>query len=130
MLTTERFRLLAVILCLALCSSLAASPPSLQAQETGIDKKLKVNDQMTIELLANPSTGYGWQVEYDKDYLDLLTEDYRTGQKPGDPRVGVGGTSCFTFRALKAGLTKVSLKYQRPWEPEPIRVETYNVLIN
>jgi inhibitor of cysteine peptidase len=130
MLTTEPCRLPAVILCLALCSGLAVSPPGLQAQETGIDKKLKVNDQMTIELPANPSTGFRWQVEYDKDYLDLLAEDYRTGKEPGDPRVGVGGTSCFTFRALKAGLTKVSLKYQQPWRPKPVRVKTYNVLIN
>jgi hypothetical protein len=43
----------------------------------------------------------------------------------------VGGTACFTFRALKAGLTKVILKYQQPWAPEPEpMVETYNVLIN
>jgi inhibitor of cysteine peptidase len=129
MTTTEPCRLLAAILCLALCCSLAVSPPSLQAQENGIDQKLKVNDPMTIELPANPTTGYRWQVEYDKDYLDFLGEDYRTGQKPGDRRVGVGGISRFTFRALKAGQTKVSLKYQQPWKPKPVRVKTYNVLI-
>lgn len=129
MLTTKRFRLLAAILGLALYYSLAASPLTLQAQENGIDKKLKVDDQMIIELPANPTTGFRWQVEYDKSYLDFLGEDYRTDKKPGDRRVGVGGTSSFTFHALKHGRTKVILKYQHPWEPKPIQAKTYNVLI-
>jgi inhibitor of cysteine peptidase len=121
--------LISLVMAGLIYSTALATAEGLQAQENVIDKKLKVNDPMTIELPANPTTGYRWQVEYDKDYLDFLGEDYRTGQKPGDRRVGVGGISRFTFRALKAGLTKVSLKYQRPWAPKPIRVETYNVLI-
>jgi inhibitor of cysteine peptidase len=121
---------MAALLGLALWVSQAAAPPTMQARDERPDKRLRVNEKVTIALPENPSTGYQWQEEHDKDYLDFLGKEYRTGLSPDERLVGAGGTAYFTFRALKPGLTRVVLKYQRSWEPRPIKVETYDVLIH
>ncbi len=98
-------------------------------KEARIDQKVRVNAEFTITKDDNPTTGYEWQVDYDKEYLEFLGREYRSHKKPWDKRLGVGGTSKFTFRALMPGLTRIIMKYHRPWEQRPFPEETINVLI-
>ncbi len=121
---------LLLILLLAFCGCEIPSTTIIDGQEVRIDKRLRVNGKMTFTKDDNPSTGYQWQVDYDKEYLEFLGKEYRSHQKPGENKPGVGGTSSFTFRALKPGLTKIIMKYHRPWENRPFPEETINVLID
>lgn len=82
-----------------------------------------------IALASNPTTGYSWQLDYDKAMLTLAGKDYV--QDPGAAgRVGAGGTEKFTFQGVKAGATKVTLTYQRPWESvPPAETRVFNITI-
>lgn len=129
MLMKNRFWPLLAVLWLVVWGCQDPSKTTIEGREVWIDKKLRVNGEMTITKDDNPTTGYQWQVVYDKEYLEFLGKKYRSHQKPGENKPGVGGTSSFTFRALKPGLTKIIMKYHRPWEHRPFPEETYNVLI-
>lgn len=129
MLTVKRFWPLTTLLLLALCGCQNPTKTTIDGQEVWIDKRLRVNSTMSITKEENLTTHYRLEVEYDKKYLDYLGKEYRTHQQPGDRRVGVGGTSTFTFRALKPGLTKIILKNRHLMEPKPYTEETIWVQI-
>lgn len=69
-----------------------------------------------LTLAANPTTGYQWELStpVDPRFLILLSNQY-VAPTPSD-RVGQGSHQVFTFRALQAGMTSISLKYCRPWD--------------
>lgn len=75
-------------------------------------------DQVVINLVANPTTGYQWSViDYDKTILQLKSGVY---QKNSSQLIGSGGQMVFTFGLKKAtsypSQTKILFQYARPWE--------------
>ena len=84
--------------------------------DSGAAIKVSANNEFTIALQANPTTGYDWQPEFDANLLSLIKKDYKQEDHSGKQLVGSGGTDFFTFKALKAGETKITLTYFRPWE--------------
>jgi predicted secreted protein len=129
LLKTNRFWLILLILLPAFWGCEIPTKTTINGKEVWIDKRLRVNGTMSITKKENFTTPYRLEVEYDKEYLDYLGKEYRTHQQPGDRRVGVGGTSTFTFRALKPGLTKIILKNRHLAEPKPYTEETVWVQI-
>jgi len=91
----------------------------------------KVNQDFIIALGSNPTTGYSWQADYDVGMLELVGGEstYETGAQAGQGLVGAGGTEYFTFKALKAGSTDVTLVYVRPWEEESIEQRVFSINI-
>jgi inhibitor of cysteine peptidase len=79
---------------------------------------LRANQNLIVNLPANPSTGYRWEiVKYDEDLLTLNSRDYK--QREAAPGlVGVGGTESFSFKALKPGQTRLVMRYARA-HPNP-----------
>ncbi|MFA7682328.1 MAG: protease inhibitor I42 family protein [Candidatus Peribacteraceae bacterium] len=87
-----------------------------------------VDETFTIALESNPTTGFSWQYEADDAYVELVDEVYEQGGAPGI--VGAGGVQTFTFRAVAAGETVITLKYMRPWESvQPLETRIYTVTI-
>ncbi len=84
---------------------------------------IKVNTTFTIELDANHSTGYQWDLEQaiDSTYLEFIYKDYivDTG-KEGSLLIGVGGKENWSFKALQKGQTSLSFKYIQPFNPDTI----------
>jgi len=78
-----------------------------------------------ITLDANPTTGYSWKPEYEPTYLKLVDRRFQ----PSSGAVGAGGKETFTFQALQVGQTQLRMLYQRPWEPQPLLVDPYRILI-
>jgi inhibitor of cysteine peptidase len=75
-----------------------------------------VGEQFTIELAANPSTGYHWQLAQPTgDQVTLVDLDY---EPEGEVRPGSSGVQRMVFEGVQAGSTTVSLVYVRPWEPD------------
>jgi inhibitor of cysteine peptidase len=78
-----------------------------------------VNQEFTIALGSNITTGYSWQPEYDTSAITLVGNEYKADDTTGKI-VGAPGTEYFHFKATKIGNTQISFTYYRPWEtPKP-----------
>ena len=74
-----------------------------------------VNQEFTIALDSNPTTGYSWEASYDGNILSLVKKEYKQKETmPG--MVGVGGTQYYQFQALKTGETEITVTYKRSWK--------------
>lgn len=82
----------------------------------------EVNQQFVIALGSNWTTGYSWQASYDETMLELLggQSTYKPGKEAEEGLLGAGGVEYFRFKALKTGITEITLVYKRPLEePTP-----------
>jgi len=89
-----------------------------------------VNQEFTIALGSNITTGYSWQPDYDTNALNLVEKTYQEQDNTGKQIVGASGTEYFTFKALAKGETKVTFTYQRPWEQASAQDQTIIFTIN
>lgn len=86
------------------------------------------DESFFITLEANPTTGYGWQADFDADYIELINQEY---VPDSTELIGSGGNEAFEFRALKSGQAEITLVYLRSWEEEeqPIEQKVYTIII-
>ncbi|BAH44481.1 MULTISPECIES: protease inhibitor I42 family protein [Brevibacillus] len=70
----------------------------------------------TITLVANPSTGYQWDLSnpVDARFLSLHANHFVPPSSPA--RIGQEGHQVMSFQALRRGMTSISVKYCRPWD--------------
>lgn len=73
-----------------------------------------------INVDANPTTGYTWEVGFDQSLLKMV----KRYTPSGTGMIGAGGVESFEFEGMKAGETEVYLNYKRPFEPENPALET------
>lgn len=89
-----------------------------------------IGRDFVITLDANATTGYEWQLanRIDDSMVKLADSKY-VPDKTG--LVGSSGKSIWAFIALRAGKTRISFKYVRPWEKytKPAREAKYVVYI-
>ena len=90
--------------------------------ESGI--RVESGKLFAIRFLSSPGTGYRWEfaAEPDKKMLEFVGEKI---EEPARRRLGGSETVIWTFRALSAGDTDISLKYVRPWEKQVPAARTY-----
>lgn len=70
----------------------------------------------TITLVANPSTGYQWDLSNPVDPRFLSLHASHFVPPPSPARFGQEGHQVMSFQALRRGMTSISLKYCRPWD--------------
>ena len=118
------FVLICLLLVLAACAPTTPSNPD-QTIETGAGKSF----QIIID--ANPTTGYHWEIvgELDKNVVEFVGKDYQSASQPG--LVGGGGVDIWTFKAVAAGETKITLGYYPPSNTatDPAQTETFTVVV-
>lgn len=85
-----------------------------------------VDEEFTIALDSNPTTGYNWEETHDTSMLSLVEDKYAPDEK-AKGLVGAGGTQYYRFKALKKGDTEVTLVYKRTWEEESIEQKVFKV---
>lgn len=91
--------------------------------DSGKTIEVSVGKQFTITLRGNATTGYTWQMakgtnsKIVKKISDVYTAD-NTGL------VGSGGDHVWTFKAVAAGETTITLNYLRPWEKPVVPANT------
>jgi inhibitor of cysteine peptidase len=73
-------------------------------------------DKFTISFESNPTTGYSWFAETDPEFVKVADEKFTANSN----LIGAAGVQTFIFQSLKAGQTKITLSYMRPWEKESI----------
>ncbi len=97
------------------------------AQTSG--KEVTLNKPFEIKLEANPTTGYKWEVSYDKRFLRLDKESHKRDPSKPATHVGVGGITTFVFMPIRTGKTTMDFRYKRSWEKEVARKKSYRVTI-
>lgn len=112
----------------ALCLLAGCSPLTiLTSDQNGGTVSLETSGILIVQLAANPSTGYAWQIK--------STLHSSVLKQLGDPKLDcdeteLAGTPCrveFQFRAVAPGTTPLDLVYKRSWEDEPI--DTFSVVV-
>lgn len=83
--------------------------------------EISVGQMFGVILCSNPSTGFQWSETAQIDGPTLLQQTHHYYQAPGEvdskpPAPGTPGKEEWTFKALKAGTSKMYLEYSRPWE--------------
>ena len=116
-------------LCLA-SSCVGPSDHPLDFSDNGSTIKLSTGDTITIELDANPSTGYLWIFgsPFDPNLLIMTSESYTKPEGPKE-RVGAPVKRLMTFKAIAPGNTGLKLDYRRPWERSEKPVKSFEILI-
>ena len=100
----------------------------LSLADDGVVVALDEGATLILELEANPTTGFIWELDtFDEGVLHLTGEPaYRSDSDlPGSP-----GTMTFTFEAVGVGDTELRMVYRRPWEDEsPIQAFGLSVTV-
>lgn len=94
--------------------------------------RVKKNQEWSISLEENPTTGYSWQLFITGNgSITTISDDYKTpNYDPTSPLVGVGGIHTWYFRAEKEGEVMLTFVYERPWEVNnAIDTKVYRYLV-
>lgn len=85
--------------------------------------QLKVGGRATIELTANPTTGYQWEpaAAPDTAVFRIVADTYTA---PDTSRVGAAGTQQVVVEGVAPGTATLTLIYVRPWETGVAPAET------
>ena len=101
-------------------------PPVVASTAVGIQGPsidLPVGETYEIALDSNPTTGYGWQVEFNDWDLELVEQRYEP--ESDSDAVGAGGTEVYVFRGRTVSSGDVVFTYKRSWEDEVLKTERY-----
>ena len=79
-----------------------------------------VGVSFTINVKANPTTGYSWEAGFDQSLLKLV----KRYTPSGSGAMGAGGVESFEFEGMKAGETEIYLNYKRSFEPNNPSLES------
>jgi inhibitor of cysteine peptidase len=119
--------ILAVFAMTALSGCSSQTAPTLGAEDSGGEVTVQKGQTLTIELKANPSTGYSWQfVESKGAILKQLGEPEFEAESD---LLGAPGMQTLRFEAVEAGQMELRLVYRRPWETDVEPVETFTLIV-
>ena len=111
--------LVATAALLAACGNDGGSTVVLDGADSGAEVSLDVGDQLDVELEANPTTGYSWELGPLPDGLQLVSSDF---QEPGGSLVGASGTQLFVFDVVGPGSGILRFEYVRVFD-DPVVAE-------
>ncbi|MGN0145252.1 MAG: protease inhibitor I42 family protein [Clostridium sp.] len=81
-----------------------------------------------IELDANPTTGYDWSYDAeDNNIAEISDVKYISDNLQAD---GAGGKYTWKVKGIKEGETKVTFKYQRQGDTEPVKIFSYIINVD
>jgi inhibitor of cysteine peptidase len=123
--------LMSALLFASLFSVVEASEWRLTDKEASREIIVQKGDRLLVELPANPTTGYSWNLQLQGDnILSQGKSQYKPSDKSGN-LVGSGGTEIWKFRAQHPGSTRLDFSYARPWEKGvlPVRILHFPVTV-
>ncbi len=86
-----------------------------------ISREIEVNagDLFQVTLCSNPTTGFQWDEDAQIDnetVVEQVKHRFISPESNPPPPPGSPGQETWTFKALEAGTTTISMAYSRPWE--------------
>ena len=103
----------AAMLVITACSKLP-NDVSVNESSSGKQVELFVGGTLTVTLDSNATTGYSWELAGISD-TGVLEKTDNKYEAPTSGLMGAGGKEVWTFKALKAGTTTLSMDYSQPW---------------
>ncbi len=98
--------------------------------QSGKKIHLAIGDSVAITLASNPTTGFTWLLTNISDDKVLQKTDQKFNAPHSEkPIVGVPGQEIWTFRAIGAGTSAISMEYSRSWEGGEKSAETFSLII-
>lgn len=84
-------------------------------------------DTILLSLDSSPVTGYAWKLDYNDP---TIVEQIQTGfNKTGNNAIGGAVQQYFSFRCLKRGESKISLRYYRHWEGDSSTIKNFEIIV-
>jgi len=92
---------------------------------------VRKGDTFTVELEANPTTGYLWDMRLKAGKATLVSQTYASSAPEGSLVIGGGGVETFVFRAEETGQIELEAEYSRPWErsPKPAATQRFDITV-
>ena len=109
------------------CSSLPKQV-SADASSSGKQIEIAAGGSFTVTLDSNATTGYSWELKGISDNAVIEKTDNRY-DAPTSGLMGAGGKEVWTFKALKAGTTTLSMEYSQPWEGGQKGANSFNLIV-
>jgi inhibitor of cysteine peptidase len=83
-----------------------------------ITKSISVSSgsTFTVTLCSNATTGYQWSENASIGDTSVVEQVSQQFVEPTGDMMGAAGKQVWTFKALKAGTTTISMDYSRDWE--------------
>lgn len=111
---------IAVVLISAGCDFLTARYTE---ADSGKTLEASVGQKFTITLRGNETTGYVWQMT--KGTNSKIVKKISDKYMPDNTGlVGSGGDHVWTYKAVAAGETTITLNYLRPWQKPVVPTKT------
>lgn len=126
----KRFLYAAIVLVFLLT---ACSGGSAELQPTDPEAALEADagKEFTLVIESNPTTGYHWEIVggLDGAVVELVGREYQSTSEPG--LVGGGGLDIWTFKAVDAGETTITLGHYPPSNDpvDPEETQTFTVVV-
>ncbi len=111
------------------CSSAVPKELSVDIASTGKEVTLAAGDTLTVTLESNITTGYSWNENANIGDKTVMQQTDHKYQPPATPIPGAGGKEVWTFKALKAGKSTISMEYSRPFEPTAAPAKTFTLTV-
>ncbi len=97
-------------------------------KDNGSSIQADAGSTIIISLESNPGTGYAWALDTtDPNVIENISSDAKS---PGATAIGTGINQYFTFKALKKGNCKISLKNKRQWEGDASAIKRFEIDVN
>ena len=93
--------------------------------------RMSKEDIVIINVKTNPSTGYGWELDYDESILEIIKDEIQ-GNNNKQGIVGSSSTRSIQFHPKQNGKCVITMKYQRPWSQHktPLILLSYTITVN
>lgn len=91
--------------------------------------RLAPGESAPLQLVENPSTGYGWRIDREASAALDRVRITDEGRKPGARMPGAPGTHRWVIRGVAPGRGRIVFAYQRPWEPTPVETRRVKFLV-
>ena len=97
------------------------------ARDNGGTVELRDGGHLLVQLRANYSTGYSWNVVSSGE--PVLRQAGPPTYARDSERIGAGGTATFEFVAERKGTASLRLVYVRPWEKDVEPAEAFSLTV-
>ena len=116
-----------MVMVMAGCSSL---PKQVSADVSSSGKQVEIaaGGSFTITLDSNATTGYNWELKGISDTAVLEKADNKY-EAPASGLMGAGGKEVWTFEAMKAGTSTLTMEYSQPWAGGQKSANTFSLTV-
>jgi inhibitor of cysteine peptidase len=114
------------------CSPTGSSAPgavSVDESSSGKQVEIAAGGALTVTLESNATTGFQWELKSVGDPSVLQSQGGTYNAPEATGMVGAGGEEVWTFKALKAGNSSLSMEYSQPWEGGTKAAQTFSLTV-